>query len=161
MTADTTDARLARLRTTRDRLEAQLADPKTPPYSVAPLSNQLRLADKEIDRIMRREEAADDGLPTTPDRATILDFMKYAMRQHQAVQRTALNAWGRRELEIHDEWEAAGFAVLPRPDREDDPPGRTRRQVLDDWADACRAELVRCLDARPNPQPPKESQNHE
>lgn len=145
-TDDTPAARIVRLRATRDRLEAQLKDPKTPAYSVAPLSNQLRLTDKELDRIQHRESEKDDGLPVTPEEATLLDFMQYGSRHRVRVRSrsTSPNAWCVRQMEIWAEWEAAGFEPPTRPPDDPDVP---RRVQMDEWTEACRAELIRCLAA--------------
>jgi hypothetical protein len=47
------------------RLKAQLEDPATPPYSVAPVANQLRLCEKEIGRLLKPATDELDGLPWT------------------------------------------------------------------------------------------------
>ena len=159
MTNETT-ARIDRLRATRDRLERQLADPKTPAYSVAPLSNQLRLTDKELDKIHQREAAKDDGLPTTPEKASWLDFFRYRVHLRRRTiisERNPPNAWSLRQRAIWDEWEAAGFVVLPYPARDDGATVAEHRAVTTQWADDCRAELVRCLSAHEQsatPDPP-------
>ena len=146
---DTTEARIARLRATRDRLEAQLADPSTPPYSIAPLSNQLRLTDNQLDKIQRREDEKDDGLPTTPDKATLLDFFRFTVQTHLADGRRGLNAYGRRQEAIYDSWRAAGFVPPPKSYPSGGSHGMPRDEWLaavDGWVEECRVELARCLD---------------
>lgn len=149
MTDDTT-ARLDRLRMARSRLEAQLADGRTPAYSVAPLANQLRLTDKEVDRLTRVDDSDDGGLPTTPDRAGFIDFLHYARRTRRSVasRRTNRgNEWTRRRDDLMASWAAAGF-VLPDPtyrERHDDLTPAEYRSETDRWVERCRAELTRCL----------------
>ena len=150
MTPDTDDRRIARLRAARDRLEAQLADDGTPAYSVAPLSNQLRLVDKELDRIQRRaaDEDNDGGLPTSPARAGLTAFLRFG-RRHRRVVRGPVNDWFRREAQIFDSWESAGFVLPPATHRELNLSGEERRAAVWAWVDECRLELSRCLDNRP------------
>jgi hypothetical protein len=150
MTNDTEAARIARLRATRDRLEAQLADPGTPAYSIAPLSNQLRLTDKELDRIQRAEDAKDDGLPTTPDDANLLHFFQY--RHHERVgaavaPRRSGNAYLQRQTAIYDSWHDAGFIVPEKsyPSARGEMDRDIWLAAVDAWVEECRAELARCL----------------
>ncbi len=147
MTPDPDDARIARLRATRDRLEAQLADDRTPAYTVAPMSNQLRLVDKELDRIHRRVVADDDdaGLPTSPDKAGLAAFFRFG-RRHRRVARGPVNEWFRRVAQIFDSWEAAGFVLPPATHRELDLSGEEHRAAVWAWLEECRLELARCLD---------------
>jgi hypothetical protein len=137
----TTD-RIATLRAMSDRLKAQLDDPRTPAYSVAPLSNQLRLCEKEIDRLLKPDEL--DELPWTPEQAGWLDFFRYrAMCRYRRNPHWARrddgprNAWCQAEDEIHERWFAAGFETPGRDEDED--------MGSDEWVEACRVELARCL----------------
>jgi hypothetical protein len=141
--------RIATLRTIGDRIKAQLDDPVTPPYSVAPLSNQLRLCEKEIDRLLKPATDELDGLPWTPEQAGFVDFMRnravcrYRRNPHWVRPDGPRNAWCGAESEIHERWFAAGFET----------PGRDEDMGSDEWVEACRVELARCLSRAGEPQP--------
>jgi hypothetical protein len=132
--------RVATLRAIGARLKAQLDDPATPPYSVAPLSNQLRLCEKEIARLLKPATDELDGLPWTPEQAGFVDFMRYRRmrryrRNHWVIDDGGpRNAWCEAEAEIHERWFVAGFET---PGSDED--------GSDEWVEAFRVELARCL----------------
>lgn len=153
MTTETAETRIDRLKMTRRRLEEQLADPKTPPYSIAPLSNQLRLTDKEIERLEKATEEDDQGLPITTDRVTFLHLLQYAYldRRPRLPRRAGPNSWSDRRDDIFDQWREAGFELPPMPWRHDGPepdrrPADVQQAERTAWVEQCRAELARCLE---------------
>jgi hypothetical protein len=56
-------------------------------------------------------------------------------RDPQWVRDRPRNAWCDAESEIHERWFAAGFET----------PSRDEDMTPDEWLEACRVELVRCL----------------
>lgn len=133
--------RLDRLRLAQREIVARLDYPRTPPYSVAPLSNQLRLVEKEIARLTADEDL-DHGLPGPG-----------AVRGGGRTRLRAVAAWaayagptspcqrvrGRRD-EIFRSWHEAGFDLSPWPKSDE-------WAVLEEWVESNRARLIRCLEA--------------
>jgi hypothetical protein len=145
----TDDATIERLCLARDRILEKLEDPATPAYSIAPLSNQLRLIDSSITRLGADPES-EDGLPADPDDVGFIDLVAFGLRSSRpraaaTHRRRGSTAWSERYEEILDEWTAAGFVLPERSYREVDQ--RDRRAAIEAWIDECRTELARCLES--------------
>ena len=129
--------RLDHLRLAQRRIVAKLDDPKTPPYSIAPLSNQLRLVEKDIARLTA-DENVDEGLPD-PEYfgfVTALAFERW-LRGRSVPPRRRPNDFADRQGEIFQTWKKAGFELTPRA------------EPVDEWVEENRVQLVECLEVQP------------
>lgn len=139
--------RLAVLRMARDRVVEKLEDDGSKGYTIAPLSNQLRLLENAIANILR-PLSVDDGLPSTPDKATFVDFLWYRRQERRGwrdvtATRRGRNAHRRAYDDIVDSWRAAGFVPPPYPDDRDAPD--EHRAAVDEWVESCRHLLAEAL----------------
>lgn len=136
-------AELARLRAAREQVTARLDDPRTPAYSVAPLTNQLRLVDKRMNTLLKGDSKS-GGLPETPADGTLVDLFRFrfwhrrisAGMQSAWPNRQPLNEYARRERAIFESWERAGFTA-----------DRVEGESVDAYVARCRAELTDLLES--------------
>lgn len=126
--------RLANLRLAQRTIVSRLDDPATPPYSIAPLTNQLRLVEKQIARLTSDDD--DEGLPD-PDQfglVTALAYERWLRGPHQPARRKPGTEYALAQDEIFRSWKDAGFELSPRRGR------------LEEWVEEMRTELQRCLE---------------
>ena len=130
--------RLANLRLAQAQIVAKLDHPKTPPYSIAPLTNQLRLVERDIARLLAAEEV-DEGLPD-PDQFGFVTALAYERwpRGQVPPRRTSPTEYASRQTEIFQSWADAGFELTPRMSDTD----------VDEWVEENGLRLFDCLDER-------------
>ena len=124
--------RLSSLRLAQSKIVERLDDPATPGYSIAPLTNQLRLVEKEMAKLT--EDKGDEGLPD-PDSfglVTALSF-EHWLRGQIPARRTPASEFSARQAEIFGSWQDAGFELS------------ARSGSADEWVEENRARLFACL----------------
>ena len=126
--------RMARLRLTQAQIVARLDDPKTPAYSVAPLTNQLRLVARDLARLTPVE--TDQGLPD-PERFGAVTAFAYArwLRGPLVPPRRRPGGYADRVAQVFGGWRNAGFVLLPR----------AAGDGVDGWVEANRTRLLEIL----------------
>lgn len=136
--------RLSRLSLAQSKIVARLDDPATPAYSVAPLSNQLRLVEKALDRLTAHENN-DVGLPDAElfGLVTSLSYARWLGGPHVPARRKPAGDYFVRHSEIFQTWKDAGFQLSAKPAKTGD--DVADRAALVEWVEDQRAELVRCL----------------
>ena len=129
--------RLANLRLAQAQIVSRLDDQKTPAYSIAPLTNQLRLVEKEISRLTDGEDQDLSGLPSSEEFCLIDAFTYQYWLEGPRVPSTRRppNEWVKRQEEIFQSWKAAGFELSPRPET----------GGLSGWVKQNREALLQCL----------------
>lgn len=127
--------RLAHLLLAQSKIVERLDDPATPPYSIAPLTNQLRLVEKTIARLTADDD--EDGLPDSDHLGlvTLLAYERWLRGPHlEARRKPSGTEHALAQDEIFRSWRDAGFDLSPR------------RGQIEEWVEDMRAELQRCLE---------------